>query len=1216
MSGLKIGKSLVSQNVNIQPSVKANTVKVVEKNGNKSLVNTDLLPQKIIKESSKIELVSSYDLDIPHKWLNIDTRTSDKLPTISRKISSAEEITGIASFRPHIISLSNFIPLYDDQSALTAAGKFLDAQVQISALRHDAMSALVNQAKKDEATASLLSNKELELAKAITDAANNTKLLSIIQANNQTISSVLDLTSSKVDIVDLLKQSYSLEYQNSSELEHRFPAFTYFELLEKLGYTPTNLSKFSSTKCFLQTLYEAKKIARSGSDSLINLSLEQVKKDADPAAINKRAFKDPHVLVSNANFPNFQTIQQSGIFSSDTKFSQTLKRLENSYKTFDVAYASTGFELSYALKVKTYVREIMHSNVLSDQNVVNLLGTLYGYNVSQDTDNQTLFDAVIGAIGDRITDDHSNANQNTLASTVSSVVENSLVLLYERRYSEDDSGNVYTPGSEYYVGSAFTSDSSNPLSYDKAEALVARLAKAADAYARVLNEFSLLPEATFSLGGMQPQKMTPSRASVLFTNTLYNVFIASDGKLKKELLDSPFVELLSYAATSATLRANLLLYFNCLAATTSSTAGVTSDLEASQENSLVGATLNKLASNCYEYYNKFVNNDPVRGFQLLLALRAHNNDELLNAMLSAITNYKATITRALTKNGYTYYSHVSDLGMMAFLVQLYADSAKMYSYSRTNTNVASNANTNFKTAMSSDALSFDAINTTLQQSKEVSSTVAKVSSSMTSAQIHNKEAIKNNLVSILEREEQLTTLLLLTPLASVRSVLSSLNTYISFLKRETSQQAAKTMAALLPSKNLIMLNDPGQVRLINDVAYSYIIKAKKALNDSTKRSSQVSSNDDISTTVLDDSIVSKNMSDALKSAFFDAKFNLSNGNNLKLLSVGLPHGFSNKLETELSLGKFGSAISKQLDIVKVEIYKLDVRYPDLIFKPQVRVFELSRFASRDEDSYKNVQVGVNLKEVLESIPTVDYSHFGAPTQTYGADLGTEYDFMSQEDKLEMVHNTVLSRLLELYTRTLTGISISEQDIFASPDVEPNGSVSKDIAHAVLNQAFSRNLNVSVLRDATVDLSKLKKQGTESYESSDLLASITEAVSLLSSKKTLYSDAVMTTRSMLSPRKFERIFHVAIDPDDYEIDVEKTKQTKLGVENFNNLLSSGRIVASQNEKNASTYRLRDMKLEPTLAFDKFIVVVKSYDTNNSFGKVSTVTQPTGRKLERR
>jgi hypothetical protein len=96
------------------------------------------------------------------------------------------------------------------------------------------------------------------------------------------------------------------------------------------------------------------------------------------------------------------------------------------------------------------------------------------------------------------------------------------------------------------------------------------------------------------------------------------------------------------------------------------------------------------------------------------------------------------------------------------------------------------------------------------------------------------------------------------------------------------------------------------------------------------------------------------------------------------------------------------------------------------------------------------------------------------------------------------------------------------------------------------------------------------------------------------------------QQITSPKMFERIFNIPVDPDDFEIDVDKTNSTKSGKRAFESLRAQGRIIEKtkntkyvQNTRlyfagynNSKSFFIKPRSLLDNIAFDEFFVTVST------------------------
>ncbi len=1271
---MTIAKSLgrITAQISIQPKTLASTVAFTSTAGATTSLSATALAK--VANSTKAKFAfDRFDFQIIKESLLLrtnDNRFNDELPRSTAKFTPFEELSGIASSRPEILCVSEFKPLFEQgNSGFTPAGEFLDAQVKLMNLRHEAIASLINDLKKDPQLAEQLDQIEGDFLLHVKNLKSNADFLASLQKYIERLSKLFDLrdTGTRVDAATLLEQYYSSVYSNITSAKATLPIFTYVDLLGQHGFGKNNILGFSSTKIFLQTLFESKKILKSGSDQLVSVDPSIAMRDSDASVINRRVYKDVHVLLGNAgrDFSSFADVVAARIHESDSRLTSYLSQLENGYRGIDSVYAgSSSEEISYALKLRTLTREASYSKVLADPAVVTLL-TQYNHTVSTNAGNQQLFDAVYGQLGSRITDDRSGVNANSLSSIASRVVGDTAVLTYEVDYLENDQGSVFTPGAAFYVGSTLK-PSDNGFSTDKASDLLTRLSAVVDKYVDFVGKFNILPRvgnAVVSRNGDQQVAFDPSTMA----NVLYGIFVENvNGFLRDDVIDNPIVDLLAEAATHPQLRANLHTYFCCVtnvagdgladAASARSNAGVDLRQEAQNAatatenmNARVSPTVDKVISNCVSYYTQ-ITGDTVAATKVENSLKNFNEQGPL-ARAIAYTLTLSNIYKNFMTTSTSLYSSFTDNMMIALVLQSVLDTARRYAYTRTRPNLATQANTNFAAATTASskfatvgattqhvtttlaiALAKNTMTRVVAAQSPPQAAITVKSRTLTVSHFVSKLPLKQAVLARMTREDELTINTVLAPLNAVRVVRDGLKDYIVYLQRAESVKVINDILSIVGDRKLVeLLGDRGQVQLLFNTVESVLDKINpgSSTNASTTDLADVVSltrapdpSEDLK--IFDDSFVTSKTANVLKAVFSNAKYDVSHGNNIRVITFGLPHGFTAKLKNKFKLTNFAEQVrskQKQNDVVIADVYKVDVRYPDLVFKPLSRVFELSRFPVRDEQQFTSVAVGATLDTALDAVPTRDYSDLESPKSTVGSNGlqgNVDYDFMSDVDRRNMIRNHVTSYVLELYYRILTGIPLSERELYVEDPDDTDRPVSF-VVRAVLNnladktyltpppsspppQVVPTSTTVTVKSIGRVKVpttpvnGKLYMEVDNTLKYNNNVTSHVAVVAPLKTKKTMYTDLPVAGKYMMSPKLFERVFFVDVDPDDFEIDRDETFKSAAGRSSFTQLQQAGEVEVTTETiafDSSDTFKLKDHRVEKQMTFEKYFVVVRSY-----------------------
>lgn len=302
----------------------------------------------------------------------------------------------------------------------------------------------------------------------------------------------------------------------------------------------------------------------------------------------------------------------------------------------------------------------------------------------------------------------------------------------------------------------------------------------------------------------------------------------------------------------------------------------------------------------------------------------------------------------------------------------------------------------------------------------------------------------------------------------------------------------------------------------------------------------------------------------------------------KIISVGIPRGFSKQLSDRV----YQSAINentfrdKQFDVVTINIYKRDARFDDIVFKPQTFLFDLSLFADSDF-TYLQPRENESFSRILERARVRDLEQFsgfysGAPTFRTISNIVNDdkYDFIPAAQKTELIKNHVQSGILQTYIRLLTGLRI-EEGTFTVRGIGRGTNFNQEFQNLVLKylredlrKTIPNKPIMAILEDPNVD-----------DESKDILRLFTFGGVIF--EPTAFRNKVVT------PKMFDRVFHIAFNTEQFEIDIELTNETQAG----KNALSQNFVQERLIVNGGRTYL--KIKERNELAFEDYFVSI----TNN-------------------
>lgn len=278
-------------------------------------------------------------------------------------------------------------------------------------------------------------------------------------------------------------------------------------------------------------------------------------------------------------------------------------------------------------------------------------------------------------------------------------------------------------------------------------------------------------------------------------------------------------------------------------------------------------------------------------------------------------------------------------------------------------------------------------------------------------------------------------------------------------------------------------------------------------------------------------IISRDEKLAIQTLASSKSLKAPEGLNLRCLTVGLPAGSLRNLEIK---EKFSIGVRLS-----------DIEFGDLVFKPKFFNFDSSLFIGpegfrgvRDFSSFESLVEQTafyyskfSVNEIPGTIPRLSKTD----TQTLAKPSSSNFDVFS---------NTAASYILELYYKLLVGIDLNE-DTFLS--VRENigvplnkyagnlaaalASISADLAPKGSNRA-SYYKNVS---DLTTETNAKRSLKIDSFDEID--------AEFLASVRNAYSTRLLSAEDMrdtiLKAKMFDRVIHLLLDPDEFEIATSST-----------------------------------------------------------------------------
>lgn len=1204
--------------------------------------------------------------------LSEDQISLSKFSIVNDNIELASK-TGISSYRPEIISLCDFNPVFDNnnlslndiKSDSNKTLELIQIEYQSSFLRQNILKSILQEMNESNYTKKDLKN--------IADSFNG-------KLNN--IKNIIDFYTNLLQKVNVIKDA--LDVKNIPDTSYTNGYLTLKQFYEKyMQFSREEYDSFSETKIYNQFILDFRKVLENYSFSLLNITDPDRTNDFDPVIIDKsyaitNGFKfnpsslqsplNPQNASNNVFFSNFiNSLPQNpddkikllcNFISKELRVSKGLGRqdiqniLLNKFNQaginnpFDNIFGDVGdsiFEqplgnnslssLSYVLTNKNYV-VLPYENIYIDSgkkinNLTYVPGTTY--------------------FGDGVLD-YTNGSFNidpfvSYADTVSDTVINTVNVL-NKMFEYDNQKSKLTQTSIYDILLlSFKESMSNIVSSSKIskdQAFVAALFKLANTDTALKNnlfDFCLLSGLASSVSNNQKKIIERMTTDIPTINSLYSFkdkteIIPLVGGIKNlkpyinelaEIIENRVFVLLynitdvSLLKTKNTIQRKKVgdIFFNFSTKINKDIAEINSSINLLQNNisTIKDGYLLKLKYG--DIKSTLTNLITANGVVITTLIKEFSDilvqlDEAASVGSNAV--YLVDDQSYRTRNNFV---STSTIGLLVFeLLSSFADKYCKSDFEKTTNKseafIRINANDNLST--------IDFINTITEQKNNLASNVSI--SSVVNKKSKNKllnikkphnsfindsifsfskfgflngkqskniqTKIKNTITTTVSVENFYLTVQLLNLGTSLKSnrdklneedvfvknginILSIINNRITNAKTQVVSSFGKGKTDDFISKNNIqpnelkILSNPSQLRTaiwLLDQYNGYMLQS-------------IDNNNKIFVSDIIPENVFTNMLLMLKQQKYLYKNDASQ--NIKLITFGVPNGFSKQMSDRIERDKINSKtfVEKEFDVIKVNLYKRDIRYDDIVFKPKTFLFDLSLYPS-EYNLYPTIDPDGKWFDFVQDMYLRDYENPLTKNNVgyFDIESNEKYSFLSSDDKKQLLINHFESIFLNMYISYITGFKLSE-DVFTENAVSVNQTYSQQIFDLILNY-LSNVKNKDIKNARSVD-EILKNQNID-QETKDI-------ITLASYGNILFQPDTMRQK-ILTQKLFDRVFTLSFDIDNFEIDVDLTKLTQTGRQSFEKASTQNMIVNVQNK----TYlKPRDNN---ELIFDDYFITIET------------------------
>jgi len=312
-------------------------------------------------------------------------------------------------------------------------------------------------------------------------------------------------------------------------------------------------------------------------------------------------------------------------------------------------------------------------------------------------------------------------------------------------------------------------------------------------------------------------------------------------------------------------------------------------------------------------------------------------------------------------------------------------------------------------------------------------------------------------------------------------------------------------------------------------------------------------------------VVHKDVKNAMYS--YLASEDLSEVNNsantrVKILSVGIPAGFKSNLVDRftyknISKTKKDLIKDKQTDLIKVNVYKRETRYSDILFKPQTFLFDMSMFQLQTGIIAAKPALTDDFSNILKKIVLTNYDPSDGTFNVLGISMSEnnllnstdikkldQYNLISDKSKEKLFKNHVESYLLETYINLMTGIKLNEETFTVDSDATIGLNERRLTAQT---SRFDKNFETLLLTYITEVLKEKVPNGStlESLlENNDVSSNVKGIIRTMAFGNELYTPGTVRSK-VLNRKTFEKVLNMKVNIDKFEVNVTDTNKTASG-----------------------------------------------------------------------
>lgn len=1035
--------------------------------------------------------------------------STDDFAVATRKFEPYEQLTGISQERPEIVMMLPFVPLFSDEVGhsnppfldlvessgvnpyMTDAGWYADTQLQARNLRAiNVIADLRRLRDKNFTLKNIYAARKREFEKNLDTLQNITQFLLDLVKKSDILKNQLDLRDD-IFLVrpDPVARTFASQFPiaRSSfltnilvEVAKQFlpPSYTIPDALIRLGYSAENSKTlYSSTKIWLQLLLEYKHILENHSLEFLDIQPVAQKSDNNATTITS---SDANLFGLTADDPAGIGPINEVVKVQPSELTTFLASLDKAFQgIYDKGAQFKTEEARISALANLLSKEHKYSKGLADDTVRRALAEYYSYGTNDTSaGNLQLFDSVIGRFGQNVFE-FPEVDKNSLASLAQQQpAANVAVLTFESKYLDGDNGSL-TPGSAFYVDPVFRTDGKT-FNSSTLTTLGQLMRDSHRNFSVIINGMNLL-----STVDSDPQNQNKNSVATYIDNpsamikyVLKNILDTKGNTLasiKNDRLGSLYV----LAAQDVKVRSIMFHYtLNRMfrvhftgGPTTPNVLALNADNVATSD-ALISRLLTALLNSTKESTAAL---QQLSSQHLLTDANDLDDDAIKNALKQGTIMSGTVETLMLQIFSAVQEAILTSTGRMRFSGQ-YNTVIMMVAFDMLISMIARYSNQRIVTRRSGGK----------SGNRKTTYTVAKTS-------INHKNST-NDITTRLDREQTFTQQLTYCVLNVLQKLGNAVDGFNNYINAPTAKNNLQSISKIIDDPNLLqMLMSEQQIMLLGSTVFDMIGKFKQATtsnpNVDIDRDGDFDSDDEIK--LLDDSLITPKIRNALFGMFSSPEFVGTRAYNKKILTVGIPLGFTRKLKQLVAQQelKKTSFVTKQHDIIQVVVYKVDLVNQDIIYQPVRFLFEMSRFPVRNDVYYRTLGQNPSFEDITNAVPTRDWeesfeegqdavSYWSSKLQgshdSRNAMDSASYEFLSVDQKSEIIRNHLISFFSEIYIKLTAGINVGE---YAFDLVDRPRSVEEEFVKLIADHRIQEVANFVSVKPKNVIKSPLSRTVT-------------------------------------------------------------------------------------------------------------------------------------------